>query len=123
MVDKTKGYAQIILLIVVGTLIGWNIFKTNSIETDVKGYERKIESLQTKIDSTKIVNEEIDNKVSDVKDKVKTLTTEIYKIDKNITIVKKQTNEKVNSVDNIPDNKLEQFFTNKYEQPTPNYGK
>jgi seryl-tRNA synthetase len=123
MEDKTKGYDQIILLIIIGGLIGWNIFTTNSIKTDVNGYEKKIESLQTKIDSAKIVNKEIGNNVSDVKENVKTITTEIHKIDKNITIVKNKTNEKVNSVDNIPDNELEQFFTNKYEQPTPNSGK
>ena len=123
MEDKTKGYDQIILLIIVVALIGWNIFTTNSIKTDVNGYEKKIESIQTKIDSAKVVNEEIGNNVSDVKENVKTITTEIHKIDKNIIIVKNKTNEKVNSVDNIPDNELEQFFTNKYEQPISNSGK
>lgn len=123
MEDKTKGYDEIILLIIVVALIGWNIFTTNSIKTDVNGYEKKIESLQIKIDSAKVINEEIGNNVSDVKENVKNITTEIHKIDKNITIVKNKTNEKVNSVDNIPNNELEQFFTNKYEQSDSNSGK
>jgi len=120
MEDKTKGYDEKILLIIVVALIGWNIFTTNSIKTDVKGYEKKIELLQTKIDSAKVVNKEIGNSVLNVKETVKTMTTEIHKIDKNITIVKNKTNEKVNNVDNIPDNELEQFFTNKYEQSVSN---
>lgn len=123
MEDKTKGYDQIILLIIIAGLVGWNIFTTNTIKTDVNGYEKKIESIQTKIDSAKVVNNEIGNNVSDVKENVKTITTEIHKIDKNITIVKNKTNEKVNNVNNIPDNELEQFFTNKYEQPISNSGK
>jgi hypothetical protein len=122
MEDKTKGYDQIILLIIIAGLVGWNIFTTNTIKTDVNGYEKKIESIQTKIDSAKVVNNEIGNNVSDVKENVKTITTEIHKIDKNITIVKNKTNEKVNNVNNIPDNELEQFFTNKYEQPISNSG-
>jgi len=44
-------------------------------------------------------------------------------IDKNITVIKKQTDEKVNDVDNIPDSELELFFTNKYEQPISNKDK
>jgi peptidoglycan hydrolase CwlO-like protein len=93
MEDKTKGYDQIILLIIVVALIGWNIFTTNSIKTDVNGYEKKIESIQTKIDSAKVVNEEIGNNVSDVKENVKTITTEIHKIDKNDSDLIKEYNE------------------------------
>ena len=62
-----------------------------------------------------VIRKKIDKKIGDVKENVTTITKEIHQIDNNITIVKKQTNEKVNSVDNIPDNELELFFTNKYE--------
>jgi septal ring factor EnvC (AmiA/AmiB activator) len=123
MEDVTKDKDNIILLVIIGALVGWNIFTTNTIKTDVKGYEKKIESIQTKIDSSQVINKQIDTKIGEVKENVTTITNEIHHIDKNITVIKKQTDEKVNNVDNIPDSELELFFTNKYEQPISNTGK
>lgn len=123
MEDVTKDKDSIILLVIIAGLVGWNIFTTNTIKTDVKGYEKKIESIQTKIDSSQIVNKQIDTKIGEVKENVTTITNEIHHIDKNITVIKKQTDEKVNNVDNIPDSELELFFTNKYEQPISNKDK
>jgi archaellum component FlaC len=119
----TKDKDSIILLIIVVVLIGWNIFTTNGIKTDVRGYEKKIDNIQTKIDSSQVVNKKIDTKIGEVKENVTTITNEINHIDKNITVIKKKTDEKVNSVDTIPDSKLELFFTNKYEQSTSKTGK
>jgi len=123
MEDVTKNKDSIILLVIIAVLVGWNIFTTNTIKTDVKGYEKKIESIRTKIDSSQVVNKQIDTKISEVKENVTTITNEIHHIDKNITVIKKQTDEKVNNFDNIPDSELELFFTNKYEQPISNTGK
>ena len=123
MEDVTKDKDNLILLLIICGLIGWNIFTTNTIKTDVKGYQKKIDKIGTKIDSTNIVNKKIDSKIGEVKENVTTITNEIHHIDKNITIIKKQTDEKVNNVDNIPDSELELFFTNKYEQPIQNSGK
>ena len=122
MEDVTKDKDNIILLVIIAGLIGWNLFMTNTIKTDVKGYEKKIDLIQTKVDSAKVINEHIDDKVGEVKENVTTITNEIHHIDKNITVIKKQTNEKVNSIDTIPDSELELFFTNKYEQPIPKNG-
>jgi peptidoglycan hydrolase CwlO-like protein len=118
MEDVTKDKDNIILLVIIAGLIGWNLFMTNTIKTDVKGYEKKIDLIQTKV-----INEHIDDKVGEVKENVTNITNDIRHIDKNITVIKKQTNEKVNSIDTIPDSELELFFTNKYEQPIPKTGK
>ena len=123
MEDITKDKDNIILLVIIAALVGWNIFTTNSIKTDVKGYEKKIENIGVKIDSSNVVNKNINDKVSEVKENVEIITNDIRHIDKNITVIKKQTDEKVNSVDDIPDSELELFFTNKYEQPIPKTGK
>jgi seryl-tRNA synthetase len=109
--------------VIIGALVGWNIFTTNSIKTDVKGYEKKIENIGVKIDSSNVVNKNINDKVGEVKENVEIITNDIRHIDKNITVIKKQTDEKVNNVDNIPDSELELFFTNKYEQPISNKDK
>mgnify|MGYP000241403551 FL=1 len=123
MEDVTKDKDNIILLVIIAGLIGWNLFMTNTIKTDVKGYEKKIDLIQTKVDSAKVINEHIDDKVGEVKENVTNITNDIRHIDKNITVIKKQTNEKVNSIDTIPDSELELFFTNKYEQPIPKTSK
>jgi chromosome segregation ATPase len=94
----------------------YNIFNTNSIKTDVKGYKEKIEALQTKVDSAQAVNEKIDVKIDSVKDNVVNITKEIHHIDNNISIIKQQTDEKINSVDSFTANELEQFFTNRYDK-------
>ena len=107
---------QDIVLVIIALLCLYNIFNTNSIKTDVKGYKEKIEALQTKVDSAQAVNEKIDVKIDSVKDNVVNITKEIHHIDNNISIIKQQTDEKINSVDSFTANELEQFFTNRYDK-------
>ena len=105
---------QDIVLIIIALLCLYNIFNTNSIRTDVKGYKDKIEALQTKVDSAQAVNEKIDVKIDSVKDNVVNITKEIHHIDNNISILKQQTDEKVNAINTYSASELEQFFTDRY---------
>lgn len=114
MEDITQGKSQIILLIIVGVLVGWNIFTTNGIKSDVKGYKEKIENIQIKIDSAQVVNKQIDGKVLEIKENVTNITKEIQHIDNNLTIVKQKTNEKVNNANNFGNVELEQLLTARY---------
>jgi septal ring factor EnvC (AmiA/AmiB activator) len=107
---------QNILLILVIVLIGYNIFTTNSIRTDVKGYKAEIELLQTKVDSAKTVNKQIDIKIDSVKENVISITKEIHHIDNTITIIKNQTNEKANNAGKFSNIELEQFFASRYNK-------
>ena len=109
-----KDNNQTILLLIVIILAAWNIFTINSIKTDIKSYKDKIESIQVELNLANVVNKEIDNKVSDVKENVITITKEVQHIDNNLTIVKNKTNEKVNIIDTYSDAELELFFTNRY---------
>jgi septal ring factor EnvC (AmiA/AmiB activator) len=104
-----------IILCVVAALLVYLIFTTNGIKTDIKGYRNLIETIQTKIDSAQVVNREIDTKIDSVTHKVVTITNEIHQINKTITIVKKQTDEKANNIDKLSDNELELFFTSRYK--------
>jgi hypothetical protein len=114
MKDITQGKSQIILLIIVGILVGWNIITTNSVKSDVKGYKEKIESIQTKVDSAQVVSKRIDGKILEVKENVTNITKEIQHIDNNLTIVKQKTNEKVNNANNFGNVELEQLLTARY---------
>ncbi len=105
-----------LLLIVVLILLGYNIFTSTSIRTDVKSYKAKIELLQSSIDSTKVVTNQIDSKIDSVKSSVVSITKEIHHIDNTITIIKNQTNEKVNHVGKFSNVELEQFFSSRYNK-------
>jgi hypothetical protein len=61
------------------------------------------------------VNKEIDVKIGKVDEKVISVTKEIQHIDNSITIVKNNTDEKINIADNFGTNELELFFTNRYK--------
>ena len=106
---------NIVLYIVAGLLV-YLIFTTNSIKTDIKSYKDKIELIQTKVDSAQTVNKQIDIKIDSVKENVISITKEIHHIDNTITIVKKQTDEKINTVDKFSNAELEFFFTNRYNE-------
>jgi len=112
---------QDIILGIIVVLAAWNIFTTNSIKTDVKGYKDKIESIQTKVDSAQVVNKQIDTKIDSVKENVVSITKEIHHIDNTITIVKNQTDEKINHAGKFSNVELEQFFASRYNKSlTPN---
>jgi seryl-tRNA synthetase len=106
---------NIIPLILVGLVI-YSIFNTNTIKTDVQGYKDKINNLQTKVDSAQVVNKEIDDKVIKVNEKITEVSKEVHHIDNTITIVKNNTNEKVNNVNNIGNVELELLFSARYDQ-------
>ena len=109
-----KTTKQDIVLTIIVLLCLYNIFNTNDIKTDVKGYKQKIEALQTKIDSTQVVNQKIDTKIDSVKNNVITITNEINHIDSNISVIKQRTNEKINIASTYSASELEQFFTDRY---------
>jgi hypothetical protein len=113
---NTNFNKQNILLVIAILLIGYNIFTSNSIKTDVQSYKDKIESLQTKVDSAQVVNTQIDTKIDLVKENVVSISKEIHHIDNTITIVKNQTNEKANNAGKFSNVELEQFFASRYNQ-------
>jgi peptidoglycan hydrolase CwlO-like protein len=115
MKTKFQINQQTLFYILVLLLLGYLIFSNTGIKTNVKDYKDKIESIQTKVDSVNTVNKQLDEKISNVDTQVLSITKEIHQVDKTITIIKKQTDEKVNSVDNYTHNELEQFFTNRYK--------
>ena len=65
MEDISKNKDGVILLVIIACLVGWNIFTTNTIKTDVKGYEKKIENIQIKVDSAQVVNKQINTKIGE----------------------------------------------------------
>lgn len=115
MMLKMMNYKQIILFSLIILLLGYIIFTTNNIKTDVGLYNQKIDSIQQTVDSATEVNKQADIKLSKIDTNISVINNEINRVEKNITIIKNQTNEKVNSVDKFSYTELEQFFSNRYK--------
>jgi peptidoglycan hydrolase CwlO-like protein len=106
---------QTLLLIIIVGLAGYNIFTTNGIKTDVAGYNQKIDSIQHEIDSVAIENKKLDDHITNVNNEISKVEGEVTNVTKNITIIKNQTHEKIDSVNNYNFSDLEKFFTDRYK--------
>jgi hypothetical protein len=105
---------HIFLFIVAGLAI-YNLFQSTSIKTDVAGYYRKIDSLQNEIDSVQNENKVIDGHITEIDNDINKVEGDIANVHKNITIIKNQTNEKVNAVNDYTIHDLVKFFSDRYE--------
>ena len=111
--NNKNNIIGILFLIIIGLFV-YNIITTKQIKTDIEKYQTSIDSIQTKIDSVSILNKELDNKLAELDINILEITQEIQLVDNNINVIKKKTNEKVASVDNLGNDELQHFFTDKY---------
>jgi len=103
-----------VLIWILAALMVYNVFLNNQIKTDIKKYEGKIDSLQTKVDSVSILNKELDNKINSLHTQMEIIDSDISNVKTNISVIKRKTNEKINSVDQFTFLELEQFFSARY---------
>ena len=103
-----------ILLVIIIVLAAWNIFTTSGIRTDVAGYNKKIELIQNEIDSVQVENHKITEQIVTIDKEIGVVDHNINNVTKNITLIKTETDEKVNSITTIGNIELEQLFTNRY---------
>lgn len=107
---------QSVVMWILAALIVYNIFINNKIQTNIQEYEDKIDNLQTKVDSVNTLNRELDMKINSLHTQMELIDSDISNVQNNIKTIKKQTNEKVNSVDNYSFTELELFFTERYSK-------
>jgi peptidoglycan hydrolase CwlO-like protein len=103
------------LLLVLICLLGYNIFSTKQLKTDIEMYNQKIDSIQHNIDSVVLVNKNLDIKIDSIYSEIGLLDTDITSVNTNIKNIKVKTNEKVNSVNKFNFSDLNKFFTDRYE--------
>ena len=104
-----------ILLAIVGGIAIYSLFQSASIKTDVAGYYRKIDSLQNEIDSVEKENQILDSHIETVDNEINKVEGDIINVNKNITVIKNQTHEKVNAVNDYTIHDLLKFFSDRYE--------
>jgi len=105
---------QNILLGIIACLAAYGIFQGHGIRTDVAGYNAKIESIQTEIDSLQEINMALTQEILAIDKEIDNIDGDINSVTKNITIIKKQTDEKIDSVNNYTFSDFEKFFTDRY---------
>lgn len=112
-----NGNSSFLLLVLI-CLLGYSIFSTKQLRTDIEMYNQKIDSIQHNIDSVIIVNKNLDLKIDSIYSEIGLLDTNIDNVHTNIKNIKLNTNEKVNSVNQFNFSDLTRFFSERYESET-----
>ena len=99
-----------LLLIIIMTLVAFNLFNTRKIRTNVEEYNMKIDSIQNEIDSISDLNAELDNKIESLHSEIELIDGDINRVQTNISVIKQNTNEKVRTITLFGDDELELFF-------------
>ena len=107
---------QSVILWIIATLLVYNIFINNKIKTDFEKYENAIENVQDKIDSIAVLNKTLDDRISSLHTELVTIEKDILKVQSNIDILKRKTDEKTNAVDSFTILERKNFFTERYKK-------
>ena len=109
-----KSLIQNIVIAIAAIVLYRMIFASTDIKTDVSKYETQILTLESKIDSLHSKNDTLELQadslileVAKYDRKIKNLNTRIYAI-------KKETQKQLDAVNFYSNDKLEQFFTDRY---------
>jgi predicted nucleic acid-binding Zn-ribbon protein len=98
---KNKDIRTYLFWAILGIFVGYVIFGRGSIKVDVKKYEAQINALNLVIDSAKTKNLELESKVKDFEKIVFEANTKITRLNNRIYIIKKETDEKINAINNL----------------------
>ena len=104
----------VILLCITTLCIFWIINERDDI--DVDPYLEKIELLEKKVDSLHTKNTLLDLQADTLQIRIVEYDKKISDLTRSITVIKKETNEKLNSVNILNDAELERFFAERYRQ-------
>ena len=106
---------QDVLLLIIVVLAGYSIFQMKGVKTDIESYNTKIDMIQKEIDSVYLINEKLDKQIVTIDREIDNIDGDIDKVTKNITIIKNNTNEKVDAVNEFTFSDLAKFFSDRYE--------
>jgi len=111
---KLKKLQSYIMFAILGGFIAWMIFGQEKIEVDVKGYEVKISNLEKVVDSTYNMNNALTARIEEMTISLQKSDAKIKQLNGRIWTIKKQTDEKLNTINTYSDDELISFFTDRY---------
>jgi len=104
-----------VLLVIIAVLGAYSVLQMRGIKTDVAGYNAKIDAIQLEIDSVQMDNKKLVEEIKNIDSEIDNIDGDINNVTKNINIIKKQTDEKIDSVNNFSFSDLEKFFSDRYK--------
>ena len=113
---KLKGLQGYLLFAILGGFVAWMVWGQPKIEVDVESYELKIQLLEQRIDSIKVQNTELRVEADSLNNRITEYDIKINQLNSRIYVIKKQTEQKLDAVDNFGDDELERFFADRYRQ-------
>ena len=112
MVSNRSTYS--ILIVILGITV-FNLYNMRQIQTDVEGFNERIDNISKEIDSVQAMNTELDNLIESLHTELQLIDGDIDRVQNNITTIRRTTNEKVNRVDSLTISELQEFFTKRYD--------
>jgi len=103
------------LIIICMIFLAYTLFNVRGLKTDIDGFNEKIENIGKEIDSIQTMNTELDEMISSLHSELELLDTDINKVQNNIYTIRRNTDEKTNSVDKLNISELQEFFTKRYD--------
>ena len=113
---KLKGLQGYLLFAILGGFVAWMIWGQPKIDVDVESYELKIQLLEQRIDSIQVQNTELKVEADSLNNRISEYDIKINQLNSRIYVIKKQTEQKLDAVDNFGDDELERFFADRYRQ-------
>jgi septal ring factor EnvC (AmiA/AmiB activator) len=102
------------LILICMAFVGFTFLNMREMKTDIEGYNEKIDNLTKEIDSVQQLNQELDDRIASLHSELELIDSDIDRVQNGITNIRKNTDEKVNSVDMLTFNELVKFFTDRY---------
>jgi TolA-binding protein len=113
---NTKGLQGYLLFAILGGFVAWMIWGQPKIDVDVESYELKIQLLEKRVDSLNVKNTVLEEQADSLNVKISEYDIKINKLNSRIYVIKKETEKKLDAVDNFGDDELERFFAERYRQ-------
>ena len=106
-------YTNALILICMG-FMAFTFLNMRELKTDIEAYNEKIDNLTKEIDSVQQLNQELDDRIASLHSELELIDSDIDRVQNGITNIRKNTDEKVSSVDILTFNELVKFFTDRY---------
>tara|TARA_B100000282_G_scaffold281879_1_gene244232 strand:+ start:216 stop:575 length:360 start_codon:yes stop_codon:yes gene_type:complete len=105
-----------LLWAILGGFVAYVIFAKPDLAVDIKAYQMQINLLEQKIDSIKVHNKKLLLEADSLQVKLSEYDNKINRLNRQIYVIKKETQRKIDSVDYFGDDELEKFFAERYNQ-------
>lgn len=109
---SNKNIALYIVIAILAAGLYYLVFSGNA--TDLKKYEKTIDSAQVQIDSLEVEVQKSDIIIDSLHQEIIVLDNTNYALRERIYYIKKENEEKINAVDHYNVSELNKFFTNRY---------